>query len=259
VDAPRQDELIRLIVDRFSKKDIQSFVFESFGFLHQHVFVFDSNVPILKVSLGKISNFKTITTVNGIEYFNYLFEIKYDYFSPRLNGKDELIFHCPIRITLYRDKLILMINTIERNITNYFKTPIYSLGKNIDENDIINTIKQDLPKGTSLITTDLNKGVKKLWNDDFIDAIYSRYKRTKSTSTEVMDEDNLLKFTYPDRYKEIVKAPIDKTIFLVIANNVKDIVYRFSIEPRMGKTSITRFSDGLNDIDNLIKKIIDNN
>lgn len=258
-DAPRQDKLIELIIKTFSKEQIEIFAFEYFGFLHQHVYILDSNVPVLDDSLSLLNGFKSVTDLDGVKYYNFIYQIKYNYFSPILNGREELVFNCPFRITLYKNKLILMINTLERNIKNYFTTPIYSLGKNIDESDIIDDIKNGLPTGTTVAPVDLNKGIKKLWEDGFIDAIYSKYKRAKSTSTEVMDEENLLKITYPDRYKEIVKAPIDRTVFLVVDKGAKDVVSRFRIEPRIGKTTITRFPDGLSDLNNLIQKIIDNN
>jgi len=261
LEGLNQKAAISEVVDNNNKNLIRNFVFGNFGHFHQHIFVFDLNVEIPE-DWSPDARFLHATTEDGNDrVFDLIFQINYKLFNPAAGAEQELLFECPVRINIKDQILILKISTLERGVNKYFPNQVYGMGKDMDESNIISLIKDMLPQGCTMVTCDLNKGVKHLWDKDFVDAGFIKHKRSKSIATQSMDEDNLLKKIYPDEYREIIKDPLDKSIFLITDKtvNISNFVPRFNIEPTRGKITITRFADKNESIDNLIEKIIANN
>lgn len=254
-------EAISEVAENYTQNIIRNFVFDNFGFLHQHIYVFDLNTQI-PANWSPDHRFLYSTAHNGTEkVYNLIFRIEHKLFNPAVGGEQELFFDCPVRINIKDQLFILKISTLERSVGRYFRHQVYGMGKDLDESDIITLVKDMLPPGSTAVPCDLNKGVKYLWDKDFVDAGYIKHRKAKSIATQSMDEDNLLKKIYPNEYLEIIKDPLDKSIFLVIDKTIdsSDYISRFLIEPTRGKITITRYADKNESVDNLLEKIIDNN
>ena len=107
-----------------------------------------------------------------------------------------------------------------------------------------------------LTPADLNKGIKKLWADGYIESIRSRFKKQYSTSSETMDEERGIKEHYPDLYAIMQEAPLYTTLFEV--NDEENSVGIFSADPSHGIMGFTSYSER-GDTDAIIEKIISNN
>lgn len=256
-----QKDAITEVVDNNNQNIIRNFIFDNFGYLHQHIFIYDLNNPIPGNWSPDRSILHSTAHSGNNRIFNLLFRIKYSLFNPAAGGVQELIFDCPVQINIKDEIFIIKISTLERTVGKYFPQQVYAMGKDMDESNIISLIKNMLPAGFNLETCDLNKGVKYLWDKDFVDAGYIKHRKSKSIATQAMDEDNLLKKIYPLEYIEIIKDPLDRSIFLVIDKtiDISDYISRFSIEPTRGKITITRYADKNESVNNLLEKIIDNN
>jgi hypothetical protein len=108
----------------------------------------------------------------------------------------------------------------------------------------------------ALVPADLNKGVKKLWEDSYLESTRSNFKKQFSTSSETMDEEKGIKEHYPELYAIMQKAPLYTTIFEVKDDN--STVESFSADPSHGIIGFTSYS-AKGDTDAIIKKIISNN
>ena len=256
-----QKDAISEVANIYSQNDIRNFVFENFGFLHQHIYIFDLNTQIPQNWSPEARFLYSNNHDGNIKNFNLIFRVNFNLFNPAAGGEQELIFDCPVRLTIKNQKFILKISTLERNVNKYFPHQVYGLNKNLSESDIITLTRDMLPAGCAMVNSDLNKGVKYLWAKDFFDAGYIKHKKAKSIATQAMDEDNLLKKIYPKEYLEIIKDPLDRSIFLIIDKNVdiSDYISRFLIEPTRGKIIITRFADRNESVNNLIEKILEHN
>lgn len=255
-----QTHLLKEIVEENSKEQIIKYAFDHFGMLHQHVYVVELNNEIptnWKPPLTYFISKKVDSTGNRI--FDLLFEMQYSYYDTRAKDQDYLLFYWPVQFKVYKNFLVIKFNTKENSLKRYFNHPIFPLAKNLNEEGILEIIKDLLPNGTTFVPTDLNKGIKKLWADDLVDAQYSQFKDSKSTSIEAMDEDNLIKATYPDKYAKMILAPIDKSIFHVRQNNGHIFIPKFKIEPKKGKFAVTRYSDNVESVNALVQEVIDNN
>ncbi len=256
-----QKDAIAEVVDNNNQNIIRNFIFDNFGYLHQHIFIYDLNNPIPGNWSPDRSLLHSTAHSGNNKVFNLLFRIKYSLFNPAGGGEQELLFDCPAQINLRDNTFIIKISTLERTVGKYFPQQVYAMGKDMDESNIISLIKNMLPAGINLETCDLNKAVKYLWDKDFVDAGYIKHRKSKSIATQAMDEDNLLKKIYPLEYTEIIKDPLDRSIFLVIDKtiDISDYISRFSIEPTRGKITITRYADKNESVNNLLNKIIENN
>lgn len=257
----KQDDIIDGVLQTNTPDQVKEWVFENFGRTHQHIYIFDSNRDLPNTWTPAPQYFHSSDEINGIKTYNLLFRISYTLFNTATRTEEKLLFDSPVQIKLYKGKIIISINTLERLIGNYFANRVHSFGKNFDDDAIISVIRDSLPAGISFTNCDINKGIKKLWKDDFIDAGYTRFKKSKSTATEAMDEDNTLKLIYPDLYKEIIKTPIDRQVFYIVDKsvNLDEYVSKFAIEPTRGRVIITQYPQLKTSVLNVLDEIITNN
>ncbi|TPN84054.1 hypothetical protein [Aquimarina algicola] len=253
----KREKLIIKIMTSFSEAEIISFCFQNFGFLKQHIYVVSPNHKLQSNWTPVPKYFVSNAQIEGQKAYNLLFTATYDVFNSSKNQKEQIHFYVPTQIRSYEGYLIISINILERSISNYNGDTLVLLTKRLDESMYIDQINESLPKGISVVSSDLNKGIKALWHEDYVDAAYVKFKKSKSTSTEAMDEANTLKVIYPDVYQKIMASPIDKKVLKVLDKT--SVVKRFAIEPFKGKISISRFSDTNNAIVELVNLILSKN
>jgi len=120
------------------------------------------------------------------------------------------------------------------------------------------TVLLELLKPGTLAATDLHKGVKKLWDDGFMDSPKAKYKKAISIASEAMDEEKGIKEYNPDLYEILQEAPLFNTLFQ-IPENKGCTVSVFSVDPSKGILRFPRYSEKKGDTDFVIAEILGNN
>ena len=164
--------------------------------------------------------------------------------------EDTLEFLWPIRVELAQQYLIVRFVVLEKNVSSYFDRAAYVAGKSLTEETVLAGI------AGGFTPADLNKGLKKLWADGYIESTRSRFKKKYSTSSETMDEERGIKEHYPDLYAIMQEAPLYTKLFEV--NDEKNSVENFSADPSHGIIGFTSYSER-GDTDAIIGNIISNN
>jgi len=259
ISGKHQNDTINEIIETYSFEQIFEFVYTNFGYLRQHIHVFDLNKEITVKWTPCPNEFKKEEVFNNYKVYNLIFNASYKVINISTGEIDELIFHLPVQIWLNKLKFIVRINTLERNPNDYYEEKVIVTNKDLNEDLIINKIKNSLPQGITFVTCDLNKGIKALWEEDFIDCHSIRYRKPNSVSTEVMDEDDTLKNKYPELYKQIMLSPIDNNLFKILGENGDKIISHFKIEPTTGKLSFVKFPANTDSIADLLEIILSKN
>lgn len=253
-----QNEIIEEILNTNSTLIVKNFAFTNFTHLRQHVYIYNitgvmDNTWICDNEL-KHSHIDTTATNRTI---NLLFKATYKVFNTQTTAIEDVLFYTPVQIRIINTKFIISINIQERDATSLFQEKVYPVSKDMMDDEIINYIIERMPLTASLTRLDINRGIKQLWEENFIDAASVKYKKDRSTSTEVMDEEFTLKNTMPDVYNALLNAPLQKNIFKILER--EDIISHFTTEPTSGKLSFTKFPENINSIPDLINLILTRN
>ena len=246
--------IARRVVGAAQIKRIAEFVDSRFGCCKQHVYVFSHNGSA-KLPAHVVDGEKVLD-VDGIRGL-YLNRAKYVVVLRDPLEEDTLEFLWPISVELKRihhsapkDYMIVRFVVLEKNVSSYFDRPAYIAGKSITEETVLAGIT------AGLTTADLNKGIKKLWADGYIESTRSRFKKKYSLSSETMDEERGIKEHYPELYAIMQQSPLYTTLFEV--NDDNSTVDHFSADPSRGIIGFSSYSDK-GDTDAIIGKIISNN
>jgi hypothetical protein len=234
-------------------KRIAEFVDTHLGCCKQHVYVF-SHDGSAKLPAA-VADGEKVLDLDG-ERALYLSRAKYVVVLRDPLEEETLEFLWPISVELKRvhhsaakDYMIVRFVVLEKNVASYFERPAYIAGKGITEETVLAGM-------AGLDAADLNKGIKKLWADGYIESIRSRFKKKYSLSSETMDEERGIKEHYPDLYAVMQQSPLYTTLFEV--NDEQNTVDHFSIDPSRGIIGFSSYSDK-GDTDAIIGKIISNN
>ncbi|MBZ5493674.1 MAG: hypothetical protein LAO76_22375 [Acidobacteriia bacterium] len=210
----------------------------------QHVYVFSQDGPVAlpnDVADGE-------KVLDGGRHALYLSRAKYSVVLRDPLEETTLEFLWPIRIEIHGQYLVLRCVVLEKNVTSYFdERPAYVAGKTLTEKTIL--------AGIGMNQADLNKGIKKLWADGFLESSRSNFKKPFSLSSETMDEAKGIKEHYPEVYAIMQESPLYTTLFQVAEKNS---VAEFSADPSHGIIGFGSYSEK-GDTDGIIEKIISNN
>lgn len=254
----RQTELINFIVTKNTENIIYEKLFDNFSLLKQHIYVFEAKGTFPNDWLENhpnIISIKKVTTSHNI--YNLLYLANYKYYNVTKSIAEEIQFELPVQIHRKGTKFILHINILERDLTSLIKDKLLKTSKDLNDDYIIDDIIKFLPLTVNLVKIDLNKGIKKIWHDDEVDACKVKYKKANSTSSEVMDEDFLLKAKYPETYNELIKAPLSQTTFRILEKT--NLVQYFIVEPTKGTFSFTIYPQNHNGVNDLIDIVLNHN
>lgn len=257
----KKDELLTDIARGLEEQDILNFVHDNIDFTRQHVYFFTHDIRKLgdlptKLVSGKLG----LVQGDGIivEYFG-LYDVSYTVFLQDPYEPVSLLFKCPLRLILNKDLLGIHFTILEKNLQSYFgDRKVLTTRRAIEEKDIIDLVVNELGKHGTINSCDLNKGIKELWDHDYIDALEIQYRKDRSTSKEVMDEEYTFKQQYPELYKEAMLMPLVKVLFKFLVDRDK-YCNHFVIEPTLGKITFPVSPKEKEHNLNVIRKILEFN
>lgn len=180
----------------------------------------------------------------------YLSRVEYTIVLRDPLEEDTLEFLWPMTIELTKQYLIVRFVVLEKNVSSYFERAAYVAGRSLKEETILAEIAAEFAPA------DLNKGIKKLWSDGYIESTRTRFKKQYSTSSETMDEEKGIKEHYPELYAIMQESPLYTTLFEI--NDAGNSVETFSADPSHGTIGFASYSK-TGDTDAIVGKIISNN
>jgi hypothetical protein len=253
----RQAELVERIIETYSVAIINQTVFNNFSLLKQHVYLFDFLGTIADSWLDNHPYFHSKNKIsNSHSIYNLLFPVTIEFFNKTTRNIQNIEFIIPVQINKKNTKLIIHINILERDVSTIIGDKVISTTRDFNDDTILNSIVQSA-NPARLTKSDLNRGIKKLWEDDEVDAFKVKFKKSKSTSMEVMDEDKLLKKDIPTVYNELIRNPLIQTTFKVLKRN--NLLNYFVVDPTKGVFYFSIYPQHHNGINDLIDLVLTNN
>ena len=259
-----KEEAISAVVKAHPRSEIYDFVKQFVGLTKQNVYVLHTEnfKKLPDQFLEKIPLLSSPIEKKAGEYF-YLADLIYDTFTrlPGEAGEDiKLLFKWPVRITVAKDLVTVRCTIMEKHVQSYFPegSLVFVRSRSMEETDIVKSVRDEICKTATCETCDLNKGIKALWETGAIDAPSARYKLATSTQTSAMDGDLLIKRDLPEKYKELIKVPLLKTVFKILDDSDKHLSH-FSINPSNGEIGFPMFSETEKAVDHVIREILRNN
>ncbi len=202
----KQAELVERVIETTSVTIINQTVFNNFSLLKQHVYLFDFLGIIADSWLDNHPYFHSKNKISSSHsVYNLLFPVTIEFFNKTSRTIQNIQFIIPVQINKKNTKLIIHINILERDVSAIIEDKVISTTRDFNDDTILNSIIQSA-NPARLTKSDLNRGIKKLWENDEVDAFKVKFKKSKSTSMEIMDEDKLLKRDMPAVYNELIKT-----------------------------------------------------
>ncbi|MBB5062455.1 hypothetical protein [Granulicella mallensis] len=167
--------------------------------------------------------------------------------------KEKVDLLWPMRIHTLADHLVLSAIVLERTPATLYNEPISIVSRSLDEKLIVKNLK-----ALGFDTADVHKGMKALWEEDYMDAFNVRFRSPDSTLTEVMDEEKGIKATKPERYEELKTATMFMSAFHLLKDPVKSIG-DFFLDPSRGHFRFPRYTDDSGDADAVVQALLSKN
>ncbi|OCB73640.1 hypothetical protein B0A79_19990 [Flavobacterium piscis] len=254
----RQAGLLNIISRSYTTDDLYSIVFEHFSLLKQYVYLYEFKGALDDEWLDKHPSFISKQKIsNSHSIFNLLIPVTYEGYNKTQRDVQEFNFLVPVQIHKKKNILSIHINLLERDIATITSDTILSPRRDINDEKILASITP-YANPTHLYKYDLNKGIKKLWHENEIEAMKVKFKKAKSTSQEVMDESDFgIKKEMPKEYAELIKTPIRQTTFRLLEK--ENLVNFFVVDPTTGIFNFSVYPPYLNGINDLIDLVVKNN
>lgn len=249
-----KDIVIDEIVNGFNEDQIKEFIVDNFNILHQHINILEINQKI-PPAIKKLMDGELLIHIPGINVSEWVYFHKaiIRYYDTNSEKSEIMEFMIPVKITNRGKIIIVHHNTFARDIKSYFEYPIYIDRMGSPENEILENIKHNYNK--PMFKLDLNKGIKYLWENDFIDAVLVKNRQAKSIRQERMDENYTYKKSYPKDWEDLMKTPIQKTKFLSL-NRQEISLHHFDCNPSTGYIGSSIHAETVDEIKDLLKLIL---
>lgn len=253
-----QWEVIDTILVNENHEAIYNYCFEQFGHIKQHGYIFQANdIDLDNFELGNGYDIIFRGNEDGWRLFGLMKPIEYMYFNLNEQRYERMIFNCPIMIKVNGESLSVSLGIMEKNVNSYTADQALGLKKSLEEHTIIQNIEDSLRfRGARLNRLDITKGLKTIWQEEFIACLKVVFKKAKSTSSETMDEEFTLKEIYPEIYEDIMSKPIETQLFKFIKDGY---VKKFKIEPMQGRLTFSTFTSTNDAIRHTIELILSKN
>lgn len=252
-----QKDVIYNVLKGNDDATIKKQLFKNFNLLKQYVYFYDiqGKVP---AELFKDHQFlyDTETKSRSHKIFYFLFKEDHTFLNLDIKKIQTITFYRPVKVVIKGTLAIVSINILERDMSAIVKAKTAAVNRKLNDNEILESLLT-YDKEIHFLKKDLNKGIKYLWENNTIDAYKVKFKKSKSTSSEIMDEDNLIKKQMPELYEEIMKSPLDTTVFKYLLND--EYLKHFTANPRDGILSFNTFPTSKEGIETIVKLIVQNN
>ena len=248
-----KDDVCAEIATTASTYDILEFVDRNLLRCRQHVYVLSA--PDLGGPPETIHEGEQELVEEGVGAL-YLVRLTHSVVLNNPLEEVEVSFLWPIQAELRNAHLIVRFVKLQKDVGAYLdRNRIVSRGqKNVDEQAILDVLAVE----HGLTPVDIHKGVKTLWEDDFIDAYRVKFKKPSSTTIELMDEERGIKRYDPQLYELVRHASLFETVFEVLPRDgVERCVSILHIEPSKGRIAFDRYSkEGEEDTRFVVNEII---
>jgi hypothetical protein len=217
-------------------------------------------VPKFDLSeLGKIQADRT-SEVSGFTVNKYLLEVDSEILVKETRQFVKLTNRWPVSIYFKRGIVVIRITILDRYIKYFGNANVVNLGQEFSESNIRDVIVKSLfANNLNPLPLDITKGIKELLKKDLIDATNVKFKKDKSTSTEVLDEEYTLKRVMPDVYNDMMGRPLEKTVFKFLGNDDDQFPNHFRVEPQKGEISFSLYATDTDAHTAAIRLILENN
>lgn len=175
------------------RKEILPFLSDYLGCCKQHVYVYSHSMKLSALVPPVIPDGELLEVKNagGRVQMLYLVRVEFRVVLRDPLEEDTVEFLWPVHLDFTGKYLIARFVVLEKNVGTYIiGRSAYTTSRSVDENGILTILERSF--SGALRSTDLQKGVKKLWDADFMDATRAQFKKTDSVATEVMDEKRLI-------------------------------------------------------------------
>ena len=233
--------------------DVREFAATMFGYLHQHVHVFHrdpaNDRPNVPMPFG-VAPFTSTTAEQEHHYF-YLVPLIYELVLDAPLERHSVTFAWPVKVVVALDHIRIHFTIMAKKPQAYAADGrvVVSSAQEPTERDLLGEFHLGI--GHPL---DLNLGIKALWDADVFDAPAVRYKRSRATSLEVMDEAFTVKRDDPQRYAELADKPLYNTTFTFTGENA--CIKYFVADPTHGGLAFRRYSSSTDCVDDVVRRIL---
>lgn len=258
-----QDDIIASIIQHNTQTVIKNFALNYINNTKQHIYLFSLNKNFNRNKFDATSFPLSIVkeVASGTSYEFRCLPIV-DFNAVILNPFEEPVvkYYQPTVISITGKQMIIQCTILEKNLLYLFgkNRKVVDLTKANDEEKMIYEVVSYFEQEYGVIVTDINKGVKKLWDTDIIDSKFAKWKKTRSSATEAMDEGYTLKTQYPELYTNLISSPLNKTIFKYLHSDDKFCPH-FTADATKGQLSVPLYPDTEHQIKNIINEILANN
>ncbi len=209
IESAKKD-LCREVAQSVDMDAILDFVDRNFFLCKQHVYVYDA--PELDSLPETIAGGGSKELYDQAEAL-YLTRLTYHVILLDPVQEAEISFLWPVYLQLAASgHLVVRFITLEKNLQMYLRRQYSLRSRSIKEEDIL----AGLASNHGLEISDLQAGVKALWDANFFDAFRVRFKKPHSTTTEEMDEEMGIREFNQSLYRMTRNAELFRTHFKVL-------------------------------------------
>lgn len=257
----KKESVLEEVAAKQDSVALNDFVCAYFGLTRQHVFLRKCREANPKATAGKLSGLgKSLKSVHS-ETESVVFKLLTLRYEVYLNDPVEIAsieFLWPVKFVVQKERVCIHMTIMEKKIASYFDAKRHPTlaTRGLDDCAVLLQVEEAMGGPSSgLEVLDINKGTKALWENGRIDAMSSRWKKSKSTTSETMDQGYLLKRDHPEAYKALKNAPLLKTAFKVLSPG-EDFPEHFAADPQQGELIFSTFSENQRTVENVVREVL---
>ncbi len=246
-----KDEICYAIADGRDTDAISDFIDKNLSGCKQHVYVFSRPTDLTELP-DSIGDGERILNKDDLRAL-FLIRVRYNVLLRDPLEEAYIEFLWPVRLDITDNNVVVRFVVLQKNMGAYFDRSHYVAGRTSEEEDVIAAIA----KKYDLSVADLHKGIKKLWDEGFMDSPRAQYKKPISTASEAMDEEKGIREHNPELYETLCESPLFRTMFVISPGHGGTEV--FFVDPSKGYLVFPRYSDETGDTDFVISEILRRN
>ena len=260
----KKEDICLEIAGRRDFDEIAEFIHQNFDYCRQHIYVFKTKTELnnlLAISIDGLEEIQdSVNEKSVVKTFVAKHSVKVIIDTEPLQ-RSEIEFILPTQIEYFGKYVLLRFVIFERNFHNFFKgVNVLPIGKKDDrEIEIIGQIHAEtIAKNVKLEKADLHKGVKDLWDSDWMDSVKLKYNDSLSSNSKNMNENKGIRKHNREEYDKIKDLLLGKCYFVTEeSEDIKPV--GFTVDCSEGFIAFTSYSRNLGDYDYVVKKILQHN